>query len=112
MKADGLGRHDVGKWERLDPSAPPMSPARAQSLATHTGVPPAWFTEPDLPRLFGAAPAQTPEMDRLWETQQAMLEILQEHEVQLGGASARLAEQLRTNSLRLADRPTSSEDQP
>jgi transcriptional regulator with XRE-family HTH domain len=48
MKADGFGIHDVGKWERMDPTAPPMSPGRAQSLSHHTGLPVAWFTEPDL----------------------------------------------------------------
>lgn len=53
MKNDGFGLHDIGKWERQDPTAPPLSPARIDSLARHTGLPPAWFTEPDTVKLFG-----------------------------------------------------------
>lgn len=53
LKADGFGLHDVGKWERQDPTAPQLSPGRIESLSRHTGLPAIWFTEPDMNRLFG-----------------------------------------------------------
>jgi transcriptional regulator with XRE-family HTH domain len=83
MKTDGLGRHDVGKWERVDPSAPPMSPARAESLARHTGVPPAWFTEPDHTTLF----SEPDEGGRVDQLERAVRDLKAE---QVGQASALL----------------------
>lgn len=56
MKKDGFGATDVGRLERPQDARkppPPLSQGRITSLARHTGVPEAWFTEPDLKRLFG-----------------------------------------------------------
>ena len=47
MKAEGYGKHDVAKMERLDPSAPPLNRGRRICLAEILGVPEWWFTEAD-----------------------------------------------------------------
>lgn len=52
MKSDGFGLHDVGKWERQDSTAPPLTRPRASSLAFHTGLPIEWFQEEDLAKIL------------------------------------------------------------
>lgn len=61
MKEDGFGLHDVGKWERQDSTAPPLTRPRASSLALHTGLPIEWFQEEDLDKvLFQRKSAELP----------------------------------------------------
>ena len=107
MKADGHGKHDVGKWERCDPTAPPMTKAKARSLASHTGVPVEWFFEPDLSQVFQSPPPVSLEQDvaRLHREVREMGEILGQVPAAQGEALTRLLGRLDATSPTPLERP-------
>lgn len=98
MGEAGHGQTDVGKWERNEDDAPPMTPSRARSLAELTGVPVGWFFEPDLGELFGKQVAPSLEQD------------VAELRSTLGGVVELLAEMTETEPDEVLDRLTAQLD--
>lgn len=87
----GFGKHDVGKIERMDPTAPQLTQGRIDALVKITGFPPEWFTEPDLQAVFNkAGPTEVDQLRAEWKAD--LVRAKQERAEELRPLEARLSQ--------------------